>query len=249
MSRPVYPAPVKGAGGLGVHFTTTIGGVLLIGPSAEYLRQRQNFATTPPIMRRLFAEAQDFLPPISAQTIIRSYAGLRAKQTPASEGGFRDFVIQEAPNVPHLINLIGIESPGLTSAAPIAAMVAAILDRREHLTPNAAFQPRRTGLIHFAQQPEAVQRALIQQHPDYGEIVCRCEHVTRHEVRAALDNPLGARTLHSIKYRTRAMMGRCQGGYCLPRLVDLLTTEYGVTLPELALGPHASALFTRYRDL
>ena len=248
ISRPVYPAPAKGDGGLGVHFTTTAGGVLLIGPSAEYIHHRDDLATTRNVMKLLFEEAQSFLPFVSPQDIIRSYSGLRAKQAPPSEGGFRDYVIEESRTEPNFINLIGIESPGLTAAEPIAKMITALIDAKEKLERKSDFIPNRTGILKFDKQNEATKRRLIQQDPDYGEIICRCENITRKEVLDALRNPLDAKTLHSIKYRTRAMMGRCQGGYCLTRLIDILTQECGMDLKDIHLGENDSALFTGYRS-
>ena len=247
IARPVYPAPTKGVGGLGVHFTTTVGGVLLIGPSAEYIQKRNNVATTQKIMKLLFKEAQSFLPLVSPTDIIRSYSGLRAKQAPPAEGGFRDYVIEESKIVPNFINLIGIESPGLTAAEPIAKMVTTIIDGKEKLSPKPDFNPIRKGILKFDNQDEATKRRLIQENSDYGEIICRCENITRKEVLDALNNPLGARTLNSIKYRTRAMMGRCQGGYCLSRLIDILMQGFGLRLDEIRLARKKSSLFTSYR--
>ena len=248
ISRPVYPAPSKGVGGLGVHFTTTVGGVILIGPSAEYIQTRENLATTRQIMKLLFEEGQTFLPQISAQSIIRSYSGLRAKQAPPSEGGFRDYTIEESPARPGMLNLIGIESPGLTAAEPIAKRVSAWLDRKEKLESNPDFIPVRKGILKFDAQDEATKRTLIHNDPDYGEIICRCENITRKEVLDAVRNPLGAHSLNSIKYRTRAMMGRCQGGYCLSRLIDILMHECGMGLKDIHLDGQESSLFTGYRS-
>jgi glycerol-3-phosphate dehydrogenase len=248
ISRPVYPAPRKDAGGLGVHFTTTVEGVILIGPSAEYIKQRNNVATTRQIMNLLFKEARSFLPLVSPHYFIRSYAGLRAKQAPPSEGGFRDYVIEESKTVPNFINLIGIESPGLTASEPIAKMVVDMIDKKEKLTSKPDFNPLRKGIIRFAEQDEEMKKTLVQQNPDCGEIVCRCEQITRKEVLDALNNPLGARSLNSIKYRTRTMMGRCQGGYCLHRLVQILVEDFGLSPQDICLNGDNSYLFTGYRS-
>jgi glycerol-3-phosphate dehydrogenase len=248
ISRPVYPAPRKDAGGLGVHFTTTVEGVILIGPSAEYIKPRNNVATTRQVMNMLFKEARSFLPLVSPQYFIRSYAGLRAKQAPPSEGGFRDYVIEESKTVPNFINLIGIESPGLTASEPIAKMVVEIIDKKEKLISKPGFNPFRKGILRFDEQDEKTKKTLIQQNPDYGEIVCRCEQITRKEVLDALNNPLGARSLNSIKYRTRTMMGRCQGGYCLHRLVQILVKDFSLRPQDIRLNGNNSYLFTGYRS-
>ncbi|MBA7534485.1 hypothetical protein ES705_26733 [subsurface metagenome] len=127
----VYPVPQAGTGGLGIHLTPTIDGNILIGPSNEYIKIKDNLSTTSPVMKMLSAEARKFLPLISPQYIIHSYSGLRAKQAPSSEGGFWDFVIEESDIVDNFINLIGIESPGLTAAQPIAKRVVEIVNKKE----------------------------------------------------------------------------------------------------------------------
>jgi len=244
----VYPVPQAGAGGLGIHLTPTIDGNILIGPSNKYIKRKDNFSTTSQIMKMLSAEAREFLPLISLQYIIRSYSGLRAKQAPSSEGGFWDFVIEVSDAVDNFINLIGIESPGLTAAQPIAQRVVEIINKKERLNSNPNFNPFRKGILRFEEQDEETKKALIKQDPDYGEIVCRCEKITKKEILEAINNPLGARSLISIKYRTRAMMGRCQGGYCLPRIIEILRENFNLTLREITLKGNNSYLLTGYRS-
>ena len=149
------------------------------------------------------------------------------------EKNFGDFIIEESDRVPGLINLIGIESPGLTASLPIARMVAEILGRKQALRPNPGFQAEYRGPVRFREQSREEQDALIVQNPDYGEIVCRCESVTKAEIVQALHNPLGARSIVSIKNRLRATMGRCQGGYCTPKIVNLMMEELGVGPEEI----------------
>lgn len=229
----VYPVPQIGAGGLGVHLTLTIDGNILIGPSNEYVKRKDNLSVTSSVMKMLSAEAREFSPLISPGYIIRSYSGLRAKQTPSSEGGFRDFVIEESDTVDNFINLIGIESPGLTAAQLIARRVVEIINRKERLNPNLNFNPSRKGILRFEEQDEEIKKTLIKQNPDYGEIVCRCEKISKKEILEAASNPLGARSLISIKYRTRAMMGRCQGGYCQTRIMEILRESFQLSPQEL----------------
>ena len=199
-------------------------------------------------MKMLSAEAREFSPLISPGYIIRSYSGLRAKQTPSSEGGFRDFVIEESDTVDNFINLIGIESPGLTAAQPIAKRVVEIINKKERLNSNPNFNPFRKGILRFEDQDEETKKILIKQDPDYGEIVCRCEKVTKKEILEAINNPLGARSLISIKYRTRAMMGRCQGGYCLPRIIEISRESFKLSPQEITLKGNNSYLLTGYRS-
>jgi len=244
----VYPVPQTGAGGLGIHLTPTIDGNILIGPSNEYIKSKDNLSVTSSVIKMLSAEAREFLPLISPGYIIRSYSGLRAKQAPSSEGGFWDFVIEESDTVDNFINLIGIESPGLTAAQPIAKRVVEIINKKERLNPNPSFNPSRKGILRFEEQDEETKKTLIKQDPDYGEIVCRCEKVTKKEILEAINNPLGARSLISIKYRTRAMMGRCQGGYCLTRIIEILRENFNLTPREITLKGNNSYLLTGYRN-
>ncbi|MBA7477964.1 L-2-hydroxyglutarate dehydrogenase [subsurface metagenome] len=244
----IYPVPQKDIGGLGVHITPTIDGNILIGPSNEYIRKKDNLSTTSQIMKILSSEAQKFLPLISSQYFIRSYSGVRAKQAPSSEGGFWDFVIEESDTVDNFINLIGIESPGLTATQPIAKRVVEIINKKERLNSNPNFNPFRKGILRFEEQDEKTKKTLIRQDPDYGEIVCRCEQVTKKEILEAANNPLGARSLISIKYRTRAMMGRCQGGYCLPRIIEILRGNFNLAPREITLKGKNSYLLTGYRS-
>jgi len=244
----IYPVPKVGASGLGVHFTPTIDKNILIGPSNEYIKQKDNLSTTFQIMKLLSTETQKFLPLISSRDIIRSYSGIRAKQAPSSEGGFWDFVIEESNSVNNFINLIGIESPGLASSQPIAKKVVGIINKKEELSPNSNFNPLRKGILRFEEQDEKTKKALIKQDPDYGEIVCRCEKVTKKEILEAINNPLGARSLISIKYRTRAMMGRCQGGYCQIRIMEILRESFKLSPQEITLKGNNSYLLTGYRS-
>lgn len=238
---PVYPAPRAGAGGLGVHLTPTIHGNLLIGPSAEYLEDPEDTASTRPVMDELFRQAQQLLPGLDRRQIIGSYAGLRPKLAPPGEGGYRDFVIRE--DRPGLVDLVGIESPGLTASLPIAREVVALLERRLPLTPKETFQPQRRGIPRFRTLPPEEQAALIAADPDYGEVFCRCQTVTRAEVRQAIENPLGVKTIAGIKYRAWATTGRCQGGYCLPKIAQMLVEEYGLSPEEVTYRGEGSSLF------
>lgn len=244
LPMPIYPAPKAGIGGLGVHLTPTIHGNLIIGPSAEYIEDPADTSSTQAVMDQLWAEAQQLLPGLKGRQIIGSYAGIRPKQAPPGEGGFRDFVIREEVSCPGLVNLIGIESPGLTASLPIGRMVAGILALSLDMTEKKDFDPTRKGILRFRDQSPEEQARLIAQDPDYGEVVCRCQTVTKAEIRQAMENPLGARTISAIKYRAWATTGRCSGGYCLPKIAEILTREYGMAPEEITHRGAGSPLFT-----
>jgi glycerol-3-phosphate dehydrogenase len=155
-----------------------------------------------------------------------------------------DFQIDLRPELPGVINLVGITSPGLTSAYPIAIYVAAMMATHEKLEPSAVFDPIRRGIITFADKNDAERQRLIEGDPNYGEIVCRCECITKAEILQALKNPLGVCSVNSIKYRTRASMGRCQGGYCETRITSILRQEQGISETDIRLNGPSSYLFT-----
>lgn len=243
---PVYPAPKPGIGGLGVHITPTIDGNLILGPSAEYINDRDDYSCTAEIMEKLFREAKVLLPSLERHHIIGNYAGIRAKQAPPDEGGFRDFVIKEEETVPGFINLVGIESPGLTASIPIAHMVRDIIATKFDLTEKPDFMNTWKTKPRFRELSEEQQAELIASDPEYGEIICRCQKVTKREIRSAIENnPLGIKpSISSIKYRAWPTTGRCNGGYCLTRIVNMLVNDYGMKPEEIEYRSTGSELFS-----
>ena len=243
LSMPAYPVPNVKTGGLGVHLTPTVDGTILIGPSAEYIDNKDDYASTQAVMDLLLKEGAEIFPTLSAASVIRSYTGIRPKLVSKTKGGYADFVIEESSSHPQAINLIGIESPGLTSSLPIARYVVEMIAEKEDLTVNSDFDPFQSGILCFKDQSADEKRRLIAADPDYGEIICRCETVTRAEILAAIHNPLGVETFSGIKVRTRAMMGRCQGGYCQTRIAELLMEEKQMEPQELLYLRSGSHMF------
>jgi glycerol-3-phosphate dehydrogenase len=229
----LYPAPGPGDPGLGIHLTPTVDGNILIGPSADYVTgDREDYATTARVMEALRREGRRLLPSLAAGDYIRNFSGNRPKLTPPEKGGNADFIIDEP--LPGFIRLQGMESPGLTSAPAIAERVRDMIGVRVPLREKENFAASRAGLAgRFAELPMGTRAELASADRDYGEMICRCEGVTKREVRDAIENPLGARTLKGIKYRSRAMMGRCQGGFCLPRVARMLREDYGLDVMNL----------------
>ncbi len=242
ISRMVYPVPPRGGPGLGIHLTPTVDGNILIGPSAEYIPDVEDTRTTIEVRRQMLREAAALLPGISASDVIAAYSGVRPKLTPEGVGGSADFVIEEAPEALGMLHLVGIESPGLTAAPAIAVEVAAwVASRTGRATgPRSVNGWRRP--VRFRESGPAERAQLIESDPDYGRVVCRCELVTKREVLDAARNKLGAISLTALKYRSRAMMGRCQGGFCGPRIVELLVQE-GIPPEEITLRGGESWLF------
>ncbi|MBL7006775.1 MAG: NAD(P)/FAD-dependent oxidoreductase, partial [Spirochaetia bacterium] len=123
----IYPVPGTHSSGLGIHLTNTVAGNILIGPSNEYIEDTEDSSTTIEIMETLREEGHHLLPALGGSDFIRSFAGIRPKLAPPSEGGFRDFIIESRPDIPGFINLTGIESPGLTASPAIAEQVKVLL--------------------------------------------------------------------------------------------------------------------------
>ena len=154
-----------------------------------------------------------------------SFSGLRAHEYGD------DFVLGES--APGFFDAAGIESPGLSSAPAIGAYLAGLIGEKLGLPENPDFDPIRRGVPHVKDLPVAERAALIQKDPAYGQIICRCEEVSYGEIRDAIHGILGAKTLDGVKRRTRAGMGRCQAGFCSPRVMDLLSQELGLDLTDI----------------
>ena len=241
----VYPVPGHGSSGLGIHLTNTVDGNILIGPSNEYIDEFQDLATTADVMQKLKKEGFELLPQLSQSDFIRTFSGIRPKQNPPEIGGFKDFVIESRQDVKGFINLVGIESPGLTAAPAIAEKVKNMLAGLIPLERKEDFKSERPGFGgHFCELPKEERADLIAQEPNYGEIICRCEQITKKEILDAIQNPLGTRILVGIKNRARAMMGRCQGGFCMPRIVRILEAEFGYSPEDYLLKSAESPLFS-----
>lgn len=242
---PAYPVPDYKTGGLGIHLTPTLDGNIMVGPSTEYIEERDNYAATKDIMDMLIKDGSRIFPYLKKEYFIRNFSGVRPKLSPKGVGGFHDFVIERRDDLaPCTINLVGIESPGLTSAVPISKEIIRLIQEKEKLSENSNFNPIRRLIPSFRDKSPEEQAAMIRQNPDYGEIICRCESITKAEVLNAINGPLGAHTVTGVKYRCRAMMGRCQGGYCQTRITELLMKEKEIPLTELTYSRKGSTLFT-----
>ena len=241
---PAYPVPNPKEGGLGIHLTPTIDGNILVGPSNEYLEDSNDYACEQDVMDMLIADGSRIFPYLKREYFIRNFAGIRPKLTSKEEGGYHDFVIERRDEAPHAINLVGIESPGLTSSVPISKEIVRLIEEVEKLVPKEDFNPVRRRMESFADKSPKEQARLIAENPDYGEIICRCETITKAEVLAAINNPLGVHTMTGVKYRCRAMMGRCQGGYCQTRIAELIMKETGCSREDIIYSKDDSWMFT-----
>ncbi len=241
ISRMIYPIPPKDGMSLGVHITPTVDGNILIGPSAEFIGD-YGLENTKRFLDKIKEDAFKMVPELKKLPIIRTYSGIRPKLTQTS-GDFRDFVIEESNTVPGLINIIGIESPGLTAAPAIANLVVNIIGNKEDLKRNENFDACNPKKINFQSLSIREKKELMRKNPDFGEIVCRCETITKGELLNAINNPLGVKTMDGIKRRCRAGMGRCQGGFCMPKIVKILRKEYKIKEKDILKNESNSNLF------
>lgn len=236
VKRLLFPCPTPTSKGILV--IPTYDGTLMVGPTANPTPDREDLTTTRLGSEEVFSFVRRMVPGISERDCIAQFAGLRA----AEQGG--DFVIGHS-TVAGLVNVAGIQSPGLTASPAIAEEVIAMLaELGLALTDNADFDPHYTAPIRFGALPRAEQKRAIEKDPRYGKIVCRCEHVTEGEIVDAIR--AGARTLDGIKFRTRAGMGRCQGGFCSWRCMELLSEELQIPLAEVTKRGGDSWLVCEY---
>ena len=212
--------------GKGVLVTPTVHGNLLIGPTAEDIEDKEGIETTAEGMELIREKAALSVKELPLRQVITSFAGLRAH-------GGEDFIIKEVPDAPGFIDVAGIESPGLTCAPAIGAYVADIVKKLLSPAEKENFIAERRGIPSMALASGQERQRLILENPAYANVICRCEMVTEGEIIDAIRRPVGARTTDGIKRRTRAGMGRCQSGFCNPKVVEILARELGVDESEV----------------
>jgi len=221
--RTLFPCPTPQSKGILV--IPTYDGTLMVGPTAAFVEDKEARTTSAAGSDEIFAAVRRFVPGIGERDCIAEFAGLRA----VADG--EDFLIGRSAQR-GFINCAGIQSPGLTAAPAIAERVVALL-REEGLamTPNPAFESRIDKHVRFAALPLEEQARLAAEDARYSRIGCRCEQVSEREIIDAIH--AGARTLDGIKFRTRAGMGRCQGGFCSWRSMQLLSAELGIPMTAI----------------
>lgn len=219
VTHTVFRCPSKM--GKGVLVSPTVDGNLLVGPTAEDIDDKENTSTTAEGLAKVRALASEQVARIDFSKVITSFTGLRAT------GSTGDFII--GMPVPNFLNLAGIESPGLSSAPAIAEYVVTILREAGcQLSPRDDFDGHRRPMHFFSSLSRDEKNELIKERPEYAHVVCRCETVTEGEILDAIRTNPRPTDVDGVKRRTRASMGRCQGGFCTPYIIDLLAREMGV---------------------
>lgn len=224
VSHTIFRTPSKM--GKGILVSPTVDGNLLTGPTSTDIEDKEDKSTTPDGLARVMREAQENVEGIFFGKTITSFCGLRAV------GDTGDFIINTP--IPRFVNCAGIESPGLSSAPAIAEYVLDLL-RENGLTAekDPSYRPTRPAAHAFREASIEEKNAIIAKDPAFGRIVCRCETVTEGEILAAIRQNPKPRDLDGIKRRTRAQMGRCQGGFCSPTIVELLSRELGIPFEQV----------------
>ena len=223
--------------GKGILVSPTVDGTVIVGPTAEDISDKEDRATTYAGLEKVKVGARRTYPNLPLDKVITEFSGLRAHEPTVG-----DFILGEAPDAAGFFNALGVESPGLTSAPAIGAWlaerVAARLEASRKnpvlVSKDVSWWPKTREM-----EPEALAE-LVERDPSFGRVICRCEGVTEGEIRAAIRARVGARTLDGIKRRTRSGMGRCQGGFCTPRLIEILGAELGLP-PEAFLKSRETA--------
>ena len=242
LPMPIYPVPSNTY--MGIHVTNTTDGNVIVGPNAEMTLDFKYYGVPQENIEFLAESASEIWPHIHRKDYIRNYSGILPKWVDEN-GKIQDFKIEILPELaPNAVNLVGIESPGLTAAIPIGRHVVKMMQEYEQFEVNEAFNPVRKPIIRFEDQDDETRARLIEENPDYGELICRCERVTRAEILEAIHNPLGVHTMAGIKLRTRAMMGRCQGGYCQMRIEQMIEQELGVKAEDVLQARSGSWVLT-----
>lgn len=209
--------------GKGILISPTVHGNLLVGPTAVDIEDKEALNTTREGLEKVLLTGAKSVKNLPAGQVITSFAGLRAHEEK------RDFIIGEAQGAEGFYDAVGIDSPGLTSAPAIGLMAAGMIKERLHAVEKESFIEEREDMFRVAQADAAERNKRIRENPAYGNIICRCETVSEGEIMDAIRRPLGARTLDGVKRRTRAGMGRCQAGFCSPRVIQILARELGVS--------------------
>lgn len=219
----VFRTPVKK--GKGILVSPTVDGNLLVGPTAEDIEDKEDKSTTAAGLSKVISEGTENLVSLPVGKTITSFCGLR------SVGDTGDFLINIKDG---FVNAAGIESPGLSASPAIAEYVAELLfedglEKRE----NKNFNPVRKPSHAFREASAEEKNRIIKERPEYGRMICRCENVTEGEIIEAIHTNPCAHDIDGVKRRTRAGMGRCQGGFCLPSVMEILSRELGVPYEEI----------------
>lgn len=208
----------------GVLVTPTAEGNLLVGPNAV---EGKTLETSREGIDEILDKSKKSLEELPVARILNTFSGIR----PKTKGG--DFIIEEVEDAKNFINVIGIDSPGLTAAPAIGVYVVNMIKERLDLVEKKNFKKTREKIVRFAELSLEEKNRLIKEKPAYGHMVCKCEFVTEGEIVEAIHRPIKALTVDAIKRRTRASMGGCQGIGCTLPISKILSRELGIDISDI----------------
>lgn len=250
LTRPTILFPTPSNESKGIVVASTLHGNVIVGPNANFVESKENKDVTPDGEHEVWSGGQKLVPDIQRKHVIAQFAGLRATGNAPSLNPDvqynQDFIIEIPDEVRGLVNLGGIESPGFSAAPAIAVSVIELLQSAgEDLTEKDDWNPLRIPRPVFRHLSRDEQAELIADEPAYGRIVCRCETVTEGEILAEIHAPIPARTYDAIKRRTWLGTGRCQGGFDMPRVIQILSKELGIPPETVTKKGEGSELLFR----
>lgn len=226
VSNIVLPIPTKVT--KGKLMTPTIHGNMLVGPTAEDLDDKVDVSVTTEGLNSIYADVSRMIPNVNIRDTITQYSGLRPNRNP--EG----LHVDTYEDLKGYVNLSGVRSTGLTLSVSMGKYVVERLKGIGcELTFKENYKAVRKGIPRFHELSREEQEKLIAENLAYGTIVCRCETITEGEILDAIHRPLGARTVDAVKRRVRAGMGRCQGGFCGPKVIEILARERDIPTEEV----------------
>jgi len=224
VSHTIFRTPSKM--GKGILVSPTVDGNILTGPTSEDIEDKEDKKTTPQGFAKIIKEAFENVDGVKFNKTITSFCGLRAV------GSTGDFIINSP--IDGFINVAGIESPGLSASPAIAQYVVDLIKNMGvDLVENEKFNPTRKSMTYFKDASLEEKNEIIEKDKSFGKVICRCETVTEGEILEAIRTNPKPRDLDGVKRRTRAQMGRCQGGFCMPYIVELLSKELGIAYEEV----------------
>ncbi|NLO09132.1 MAG: NAD(P)/FAD-dependent oxidoreductase [Clostridiales bacterium] len=209
----------------------TVDDNILVGPNAIETYEKEDFATDRGSIDEMFCKHKSTAKELSEKDIITYFTGVRAATFE------EDFIIEKGRRTENIIHCAGIQSPGLTTAPAIALdiekMVIEELSSIQEVTRNVSYNPRREGIPVLREMTDAKRTEMIEKNPDYGVIICRCEEISKGEIIDALNSPIPVPTVDGIKKRVRPGMGRCQGGFCMPLISQIISEHEDIPMHKV----------------
>lgn len=225
----------------GILLIPTIHGNLMAGPGLEEVEDGDDARTTAGTMERIRRQSRDITGALPVHKIIKTFSGVYAK---TEEG---DFILRESTAQPGFVNVAAINIPGLTCAPAIAervvAICAAMFERDgKMMALRPDFEPQRKGIARIRELDETARAALVRRNPLYGHVICQCEGITEGEIVDSIHRKPGAVSVSGVKKRTGATMGRCQSGFCLPKITGILAHELRRPQEDILLDQEGSQI-------